>query len=45
MKTALCVIALWILTAIAIRADELLRSKPEDVGLSTEKLGRLFGLR
>jgi hypothetical protein len=41
MKTALCVIALWILTATAIRADELPRSKPEDVGLSTEKLGRV----
>src|SRR5262249_37501609 len=41
MKTALCAMALWILTATAIRADELPRSKPEDVGLSTEKLGRV----
>ena len=39
MKTALRAMALWILIATAIRADELPRSKPEDVGLSTEKLG------
>jgi CubicO group peptidase (beta-lactamase class C family) len=41
MKAAVCAIALWILTAAAVRADELPRSKPEDVGLSTEKLGRV----
>jgi CubicO group peptidase (beta-lactamase class C family) len=44
MNRSLGAIALWLLASAAVRADELPRAKPEEVGLSAEKLGRVTAL-
>ena len=41
MKITVRVLFVWLLVASAIRADELPRCKPEEVGLSVEKLGQV----
>src|SRR5215471_12022989 len=41
MKITVRVLFVWLLVASAIRADELPRCKPEEIGLSVEKLGQV----
>jgi CubicO group peptidase (beta-lactamase class C family) len=41
MKTSVCLTASWLLAAIVIRADELPRTRPDEVGLSAERLAHV----